>query len=147
MGDKRVTIGIAIVLGLLVVAGVWYMQRPPAPAQVAALTPEARAYVRNLELSDVTMKATDSYAGQTVIEIEGKIKNAGSRPVKTVEVYCIFYDSYGQLVRRQRLPIVRESGGIQEPGQTRAFRLPFDDVPESWNKQMPQLVIASVVFG
>ncbi|HZU28407.1 MAG TPA: FxLYD domain-containing protein [Bryobacteraceae bacterium] len=147
MGDKRVTIGIAIVLGLLVIAGIWYMQRPPAPQQVTALTPEAKAYVRNLALSDVTMKATDSYAGQTVIEIEGKIANNGTRPVKSVEVYCIFYDSYGQLVRRAREPIVRPTGGVLAPGQTRAFRLPFDDVPESWNKQMPQLVIASIVFG
>lgn len=144
MGNKRVTIGIAIVLGLLVIAGIWYVQRPPAPPQVAALTPEAKAYVRNLDLSDVTMKATDSYAGQTVIEIEGKIKNAGDHPVNTVEVYCIFYDTYRQMVRRVRVPIVRN--GLA-PGQTRPFRLPFDDVPESWNKQMPQLVIASVTFG
>jgi hypothetical protein len=147
VGDKKVTIGIVIILGLFVVAGIWYVQRPPAPPQVAALTPEAKAYVRNLELSDVTMKATDSYAGQTVIEIQGRIRDSGARAVKSVEVYCVFYDSYGQLVRRARVPIVRPSGAALAPGQSRTFRLPFDDVPESWNKQMPQLVIASIEFS
>jgi len=147
VGDKRVTIGIAVVLALLVAAGIWYMQRPPAPAPVTALTPEAKAYVHSLELSDVTMKATDSYAGQTVIEIEGRIKDAGPRPVSSVEVYCIFYDNYRQLVRRARVPIVRPAGGALQPGQMRSFRLPFDDIPESWNKQMPQLVIASITFA
>lgn len=146
MGNKRVTLAIALVLGVLVVAGIWYMQRPPAAAQVAVLTPEAKSYVRNLNLSDVTMKATDSFAGQTVTEIEGRIRNAGDRPVKSAELYCIFYDSYGQLVRRERVPIVRDLSGGLAPGQTRAFRLPFDDIPESWNKQMPQLVIASITF-
>jgi hypothetical protein len=29
----------------------------------------------------------------------------------------------------------------------RPFRLPFDDIPASWNNQMPQLVIARIGFG
>jgi hypothetical protein len=33
------------------------------------------------------------------------------------------------------------------PGDTKSFRLAFDSIPESWNKQMPDLVIAQVVFG
>jgi len=144
VGNKRVTIVIAAVLAVIVGAAFWYMTRPPAPPRQTALTPEAKAYVRHLELSDVTMKATDSYAGQTVIEIQGKIRNAGDRAIRTVEVWCIFYDAYGQLVRRVRVPIVRT--GLN-PGQTRPFRLPFDDIPESWSKQMPQLVIASITFS
>ena len=146
MGNKKVTFIIAVALAALVAAGIWYMTRPPVRAQQAALTPEAKLYVRHLDLSDVTMKATDSYAGQTVIEIEGKIKNAGDRAVKTVEVWCIFYDAYGQMVRRARVPIVKAGASALTAGQTRGFRLPFDDIPESWNKQMPQLVIASITF-
>ena len=65
-----------------------------------ALTPEAKAYARNLKLDDVTMKATGSYIGQTVVEIQGKIANAGARPLDTVDIYCIFHDAYGQLVLR-----------------------------------------------
>ncbi len=90
------------------------------------------------------MKATESYVGQTVTEIEGKIANAGSRTVEHADVYCVFYNSYGEVILRERVPIV--ATGLK-PGETRAFRLPFDDIPGGWNNQMPQLVIARIEFA
>ncbi len=133
---------------LLVGAGLWmylnYLSnRPVAEAE---LTPEAKTYARNLKLSDVTMKATDSYLKQRIIEIEGKISNAGDRPLDVVEIYCVFYDHYGQLVLRRRVPIVSSRMGGLKPGETKSFRLPFDDLSQNWNQQMPQLVIAGVKF-
>jgi hypothetical protein len=129
----------------LVLAGglIWFVNRPHAAVDAAPLSSEAKAYVRNLQLSDVSMKATESYAGQTVTEIEGKIANTGSRTVQHADVYCVFYNSYGQVILRERVPIV--AGGLK-PGEMRTFRLPFDDIPGSWNNQMPQLVIARIEF-
>jgi len=111
------------------------------------LTPEAKAYVRNLQLADVGMKGTDSYVGQTVVEIVGKITNGGDRALDMVEIYCVFYDPSGQLVLRKRLPIVGGRMGGLRPGETKAFRLPFDELPQSWNQAMPQLVIAGIKFS
>ena len=139
--------GLVLVLGL---AGFWYLDRtskqpekPPPP-----LTDEARAYVHEgkLKLSEVEMKAHESYVKQAVVEITGKISNAGERPLKSVELNCVFYDAYGQLVLRQRVPIVGAKLGGLEPGETKPFRLPFDNIPESWNQAMPQLVIAGITF-
>jgi len=90
------------------------------------------------------MKATESYAGQTVTEIEGKIANAGGRTVQHADVYCVFYNAYGEVILRERVPIVLT--GLK-PGETRMFRLPFDDIPGTWNNQMPQLVIARIEFA
>jgi hypothetical protein len=114
--------------------------------QELELTPEAKAYARNLKLSDVEMKATESYMKQRVVEIDGKISNAGDRPLEMVEIFCIFRDPYGQLVLRKRLPIVSPRMGGLKPGDTKSFRLPFDEIPESWNQAMPNLVIAAVKF-
>ena len=114
------------------------------PAEQRSLTAEGKAYARSLQLSDVTLKATESYAKQTVTEIEGKITNSGDRIVRHAEVSCIFYDRYGQVVKRERVAIVKT---ILAPGETRTFRLPFDDLPESWNDQMPTLVIAGIDFS
>ncbi len=122
----------------------WYINRPPPAATAPPITPDAKAYVRNLQLSDVTMKATESYVKQMVTEIEGKLTNAGTRTVKQVDVYCIFYNVYGEVVLRQRVPIARSA---LKPGESRSFRMPFDDIPASWNNQMPQLVIAGIQFG
>ena len=63
-----------------------------------------------------------------------------------MEINCVFYDAYGQVVLRERVPIVSTKIGALAPGQTKPFRLPFDNVPESWNQVMPQLVIAGIEF-
>ena len=143
MGSK---IGLYILGIALALAGglIWFLNRPKPAAEAAALSADAKAYVRNLQLSDVTMKATESYVGQTVTEIEGKIGNSGTRTIQHADVYCVFYDSSGQVILRERVPIV--ATGLK-PGETRTFRLPFDDIPGGWNNQMPQLVIAHIEFA
>ena len=49
-----------------------------------------------------------------------------------------------EVVLRRRLSIVLS---LVKPGESRSFRLPFDDLPGSWNNQMPQLVIAGIEFS
>ena len=93
------------------------------------------------------MKATESYLRQMVVEIDGKITNNGPRVLQKVELVCVFYDSIGQVVLRQRVTIVSERGGGLKPQETKRFRLPFDDLPESWDRQSPQLVIAGIRFA
>lgn len=119
--------------------------RPPPPP--APLTAEAKAYVHNLQLMDVDMQKHESYMKQAVVEITGKIANNGSRNLKVVEINCVFYDPYGQLVLRERVPIVSEKIGGLAPGEIKNFRLAFDNIPDSWNQALPQLVIAGIVFG
>jgi len=127
--------------------GVWYLSRPVAPKAPPPLTGDARAYVRNLALSEVEMHAAESYLSQQVVEITGKLGNRGNRVLRTVEVNCVFYDPYGQVVLRERVSIVTRKMGGLAPGETKAFRLAFDDIPESWNQALPQLVIAGIDFS
>ena len=134
-----------VLLGGAIFAYLQYSSKQSA--EKLALTPEAKAYVQNLQLSDVEMKATDSYLSQRVIEIQGKIANAGARPLEVVEIYCIFRDVYGQTILRSRVPIVGGRTGGLKPGESKSFRLPFDEIPGSWNQVMPQLVIAGVKFS
>jgi hypothetical protein len=149
---KRHAFGLPqVVLIALVLAGagvVAYMELAPRkPAAEAPLTPEARAYIGNLKLSDVGMKAALNFVSQKVVEIEGNITNAGDRNLDTVELICVFQDYYGQVNLRQRVPIVSPQMGGLKPGEMKSFRLPFDNVPETWNQSMPQLVIAAVKFN
>jgi hypothetical protein len=142
---------LAIVIVLALGAGVaafLYLDRAagqPTPAP-PPLTAEARAYVRYLKLSDVQMNAHESYLKQSIVEITGNIENAGTRKLDLVEIRCVFYDAYGQVVLRERVPIVSKKTGGVAPAEIRSFRLPFDNIPESWNQMMPQLVIARIDF-
>jgi hypothetical protein len=142
--------GVFIVVGLIlaVVAGFWYLERQSrnvTPPKVV-LTPEAKAYVKYLKLDEVQMKATEAFLKQTLVEITGKITNTGDRRLRQVDINCVFYDPYGQVVLRERVSIVRPRTGGLNPGETKDFRLPFDNIPESWNQAMPQMVIAQILF-
>ena len=156
-GDKAVNAApkslppVAIVIGLVLVLGAGgflYLERaanqPPPP--LPPLTGEAREYVKDLKLADVEMKAHESYLKQSVVEITGTIQNAGTRRLKSVEIYCVFRDPFGQVIFRQRVPIVSQKTGGEAPGETKQFRLPFDSIPESWNQATPGLVIAAIDF-
>ena len=128
-------------------AGYFLYQRaagrtPHAPV----LTQEAADYLPNLKLSDVEMKAAQSYLRQTVTAISGKVTNHGPRAVRLVEVHCVFRDVYGRIVLRERVSIVGRRTGAAPSGQTRAFQLTFDNIPESWNRAMPDLVISQIQF-
>ena len=141
----------AIVISLVGIVGLGlFLYLEHAAQQSAAspppLTGDAKAYVRNLKLQDVEMNAHESYLKQKLVEITGKIGNNGNRVLKIVAINCVFYDAYGQVVLRQRVPIVTAKMGGLAPGELKNFRLPFDDIPESWNQQMPQLVIARIDF-
>ena len=133
-----------VATGAVAVFLAWYIMRPAPPSNQPALTADAKSYVRNLQLSEVTMKATESYVKQMVTEIEGKVTNGGDRALKQADVFCIFYDRSGNVILRERVPIVKT---VLKPGETRTFRLPFDNLPETWNNQMPQLVIAAIEFA
>lgn len=149
---KRPAIGIPVyVAAAIALAGLGifaYLQfSPTKPAPELPLSPEGRAYIKNLQLSDVTIKATGSYASQTLVEVEGKIANTGDRAVDVVEIYCVFRDPDGHMVFKPRVPIVSVKMGGLKPGETKSFRLPFDEIPDSWNQALPQLVVAGVKFS
>lgn len=116
-------------------------------ASPPVLTPEARGYLKSLALSEVQMEANESYMKQEVVEINGKISNNGDRPLRLVEINCVFRDAYGQVVLRERVAIAGRQTGDLRPGETKSFRLAFDSIPGSWNKRMPDLVIAQILFA
>ena len=146
VNEARINISLVIAAAVaLAIAGWWAFMtsRPREAPQPPGITAEAKAYVRNLKLSGVQMKATANYAGAMIVEVIGNITNNGDRTLNRVELNCVFYDSSGLVVLRERVPIVRSA---IKPGETRSFRLPFEGIPQSWNQAMPQLVIAHIAF-
>ncbi len=149
----------AIVIALVLAVGLggfYYLdhrakQSPPAPPP---LTGDAKAYLKYLRfvtadgqaLESPKMVAHESYMKQSVVEITGNIQNTGDRVVEVIEINCVFYDPYGQMVLRERVPVVTRKMGKLAPGESKAFRLAFDHVPESWNQAMPTMVIARIDF-
>jgi hypothetical protein len=137
----------ALAIVVLISVGV-YLSRPVSPSGGnVEVSPEAKAYVSNLQLSDVTIKATENFMQQQVVEIDGKITNNGPRDLASVELFCLFRAVDGHEIYREKVPIVRTGTSPLGAGQTRAFRLPFDSLPEGWNQAMPSMFIARIVFA
>ena len=137
---------IAILIAVLIgsAALIYVETRPsPTPPEAERATPEARAYASQLQLSEVELKESEAWAGNKVVELAGKITNAGGRTVKLVELTCIFQGLSGEALGRERLAIVRKPLAA---GETRSFRLPFENISPGWNQSMPQLVIANITF-
>lgn len=143
-----VPIAIGVIIVALAVTFVFRPGRPRAAQETAAAAPsEAKAYVKNLELADVAMHASENFMKQQLVEVEGKITNHGNRSLKAIDVFCLFYNPSGQEVHRERSAIVAAKTNPLAPGQTRTFRLPFDALPDGWNQAVPRMVIASIVFS
>lgn len=140
---------IAALVAIGLVAAWFYLSKPAPKQSEGAATQEAKAYLPNLALSEVTMQASESFVNQQVVEILGKISNNGARDLASIEVYCLFYGVDGHEVRRERLAIIGGPGsmGALKAGGTRTFRLPFENLPPGWNQAVPKMVIAQILFG
>jgi len=133
------------VMVLLAVVGGWlyYTNRSRDTASTKPPSPEAKAYVKNLKLSAVKLRATQSFAGGDLVEVNGKVTNSGDRTVGRAELTCVFFDVFGNELYRDRVALVKKT---LKAGQTQDFRLPFDGVPVQWNQAIPDMIIANIEF-
>jgi hypothetical protein len=138
---------VAAIVVVALIAWLMYLKKPTAKPIESTASAEAKAYLPNLELSGVTMKATENFMKQQVVEIEGNIANKGPRPLQSVDIYCHFYGVDGREIYRERVPILKSKGTPLMPGEVRRFRLPFDTLPDGWNQALPRMVIAQITFA
>ena len=139
----------AAVVVLALLAGGYYLTRPLEKAAENSASQEAKAYVANLGLSDVSMQASENLVNQKVVEVLGNISNNGPRELKSIDLFCLFYGVDGHELHRERLRIVGGPGapGSLKPGATKSFRMPFDALPDGWNQALPKMVIAQITFA
>ena len=149
--EKRKASYVPVIIGAaalaVLIAAYFYLRSGSPKRDDSPASPEAKAYVKNLELSDVGIKASENFMQQRIVEVDGKITNRGDRSLNSVDVYCIFYGVDGREVHREKVPIVRVTGKPFPPQETRNFRLPFDTLPPDWNQAMPHLVVAQIKFA
>ena len=140
-------IGIGAGAVVALIAGLLYLNRPAPKPPEAQASSDAKAYLANLELKDVTMQATENFMKQQVVEVEGSIGNNGPRALRSIDVYCLFYGADGHELHRERVPGVSAKAQPLKPGEARHFRLPFDNLPDGWNQSLPKMVIAQINFA
>jgi Protein of unknown function (DUF2393) len=146
---RPILIGIVIVgvvVGVLALIFRAEQKKPAAPP----------AYAANLKFSDLTTSAAQNFVGATVSYVDGTITNTGNKIVTHAVVQITFKDDMGQTAQREEVPIrvLRTGGAYDEavdlsfsplaPGQTKPFRLTFENISAQWNHAYPDLQITQV---
>jgi len=148
---RPILIGIAIVG---VVVGVLALilrseQKKPVPPP---------AYAANLKFSDLQTSAAQNFVGATVSYLDGTVTNTGDKTVIHAVVQITFKDDLGQTAQREEIPIrvLRTGGPYDEAvdlnvsplasGQSKQFRLTFENISAQWNHAYPDLQITQVTL-
>ena len=106
---------------------------------------EAAAYASQLEFRNVRLSASENFAGQTVHYLEIDVHNRGQRAVRQLEVLLSFRNAQGPVVLSERATAISPRTRPLGAGQKRSFRLGFDP-PAEWNRQRPEISIASLLL-
>ncbi|MGO9402523.1 MAG: hypothetical protein ACLPVW_03520 [Terriglobales bacterium] len=148
-GFRPILIGIVmvgIVVGMVALIFRAEQKKPAAPP----------AYAANLKLSDLKTSAAQNFVGATVSYLDGSITNTGDKTVIHAVAQVTFKDDLGQTAQREELPIrvLRTGGPYDEavdlnlsplaPGQSKPFRLTFENISGQWNHAYPDLQITEV---
>jgi hypothetical protein len=145
-GLRPIVVGIVvvgIVVGILALLLRTEQKKPAAPPPYAA----------NLKFSDLKASAAQNFVGATVSYLDGSISNTGNQTVIHAVVQVTFKDELGQTAQREELPIhvLRTGGPYDEavdltlsplaPGESKPFRLTFENISAQWNHAYPELQI------
>jgi hypothetical protein len=138
---------VAVVVGALIFAFRSDQKKPAEPSPYAA----------NLKFSDLKASAAQNFAGATVSYLDGQITNTGNQTIIHAIVQVTFKDDMGQVAQKEELPIhvLRTGGPYDEavdlnmspllPGQTKPFRLTFEDISAQWNQHSyPDMQVTEV---
>jgi hypothetical protein len=113
-------------------------------------------YATNLKLSDFKMSAAENFVGVTVSYVDGTVTNNGSKTVTHLVVQVNFKDDMEQIAQREEIPmqVLKTDGPYPEavdfsisplgPGQSKPFRLTFENISAQWNRQYPEIQITDV---
>jgi hypothetical protein len=120
--------------------------RAPSAGVPRMLSEEQKAYLPLLEFTDARMSAAENFLGDSVIYLDGRVTNKGTRFLRRLDVELRFVDILNQVVLRETAHPVTERTSPLKPGETRPFRITFEHMPADWNQAPPALTPTSVEF-
>ena len=137
---------IPILAILLMVAPTGCGQKLHNPSSQATAA-EAESYKPKIELTHIGLAKGESFLGDHVYYIEGRVKNLGNRVVQRIELTFFFKDSLNQVVLKEsRKAVEYKGGGGLEPQQSNNFQVAFEHLPKDWNHIIPEVEVNKIVL-
>lgn len=150
---------LAIAAGVvIVVAAVLFLvlEHGRAPVAVTPVNAATDPYAASLPISNLVMSESYNLAGGKVTNVDGHIRNTGSRTISGITVQVLFRDFAHEVTQNQTQPLklirTRDpyvdlesvSAAPLKPGDERDFRLIFDAVSRDWDGAFPEIRILHV---
>lgn len=137
----------AVILAVVAAAVVLVVRgRPPRASPPPPLTPEAKAYFSEIEVTDVRMSAARNFLGDTVTYLDARVTNQGAKLVRRLDLQLEFVDTLNQVVLRDAAHPISARTPPLKPGEARAFRVSFEHMPMDWNQAPPATTVKYVGF-
>jgi len=146
-GSKRERHAIAIrMLSLAGTAclGLLFLGACQKAPEVRTLSGKDLASDPQVQITDLHLSAEENFLGQQVVYLDGKMTNRGSQLIRQLQVRLYFHDTLNQVVLRDEQEVLGARSEPLKPGQTREFQIRFDQIPDTWNRQVPQFEIVSL---
>lgn len=135
-----------VVFAAVVLAGLYYViGQQSKPAVLSQPSQEAQEYLSKLGMQDLRLSAEENFLGQQSTYVDGALANQGERTIRHLTLRLYFRDTLNQVVLQQDRPIIQAATPLP-PGESREFRLYFDHIPDSWNRQVPQFQLVAMEF-
>ena len=135
----------ALAFGAVVLVGLYLLVgRQSGSGEQSEPSAEAAAYAEQLSVGELRMSAEENFLGQQVVYLNGKLTNRGNKTIRQLKVRLYFRDTLNQVVLREDQEVIRARSAPLVPGEAREFRLLFDRIPDSWNRQVPQFQLVAL---
>jgi hypothetical protein len=145
---------VSTVVALVLLAAVLrYLPAGPKTTQAQAGSVPVEALTEDLQLGSLQM--SQAIAGEALY-LDGVAKNTGAGSVTAATVEVRFHDVQGKVVSSVQKPIVGMAHGGTDlvrnefarnpilPNEMRFFRVAIEQVPPTWNHEVPELKIVEV---
>jgi hypothetical protein len=139
-------VGAAMLALLAIVVYFWHSQSATQFSASAIPTEEQKAYFPQLEFTDLHMSVAQNFLGDNVTYLDARVRNAGAKTVRRLDVDLTFVDMLSQVILRERAYPVSEHTPPLKPGESRAFRVTFEHIPVDWNQAAPTMTPVYVEF-
>jgi len=143
---------VLIVLGALV--AISHRSQPANPGGAGLAPPDP--YAASLPISNLQMSQANSVVGGQSTYVDGQITNRGDKTVSAITVQVAFHGFTNPIAQKATMPLslirTRQpyvdtepvSAAPIHPGETREFRLIFDNIPQDWNQNYPEIRVIAV---
>jgi Protein of unknown function (DUF3426) len=110
-------------------------------------TPEEKAYPQNIQLTSGAVEAAQNFLQHTVTTVHGTVTNKGKKTVRYLEISLTFSDIEGKPIQQKTADAISTNAPPLNPGETRAFKVSFDEVSPVWNQAPPRMAPVRVILA